>query len=175
MGVASRKALRANIAETLLVPLITEQGEKGIQHEEQESLRSGPCGFAARPDPEVVAKAGRRIFTAEYKQRVLAEADQAKNESGAIGALLRREGLYSSHLVTWRQERTAGILHALAPQKRGRKSKRNPLDEENQKLRRENQRLTEELRKTEIVIDVQKKVAALLGRPILRPELEEKP
>jgi cell shape-determining protein MreC len=63
----------------------------------------------------------------------------------------------------------------LAPQKRGPKSKRNPLDEENQKLRRENQRLTEELRKTEIVIDVQKKVAALLGRPILRPELEEKP
>jgi transposase-like protein len=145
--------------------------------ERSENERSGVAGeaVAARPDPEVVAKARRRIFTAEYKQRVLAEADQAKNESGAIGALLRREGLYSSHLVTWRQERTAGILHALAPQKRGPKSKRNPLDEENQKLRRENQRLTEELRKTEIVIDVQKKVAALLGRPILRPELEEKP
>ena len=76
----------------------------------------------------------------EYKQRILAEADKAK-ESGGIGALLRREGLYSSHLVTWRHERAAGILHALTPQKRGPKSKRSPLDEENQKLRRENQHL----------------------------------
>jgi transposase-like protein len=81
---------------------------------------------------------------------------QAKEESGGIGALLRREGLYSSHLVTWRHEHAAGILHALTPQKRGPKSKRSPLDEENQKLRRENQHLSEELRKAEIVIDIQK-------------------
>ena len=134
-----------------------------------------PCA-APHPDPEVVvAKPKRRIFTAAYKQRILAEADKAKEEPGAVGVLLRREGLYSSHLVTWRQERAAGILHALTPQKRGPKSNRNPLDEENQKLRRENQRLTEELRKAEIVIDVQKKVAALLGRPILAPDPEEKP
>jgi transposase-like protein len=104
-----------------------------------------------------VARAKRRIFTGEYKQRVLAQADKAKEESGGIGALLRREGLYSSHLVTWRHERAAGILHALTPQKRGPKSKRTPLDEENQKLRRENQHLNEELRKAEIVIDIQKK------------------
>lgn len=123
-------------------------------------------GAAGRPNPEVVARAKRRIFTGEYKQRVLAEADKAKEESGGIGALLRREGLYSSHLVTWRHERAAGILHALTPQKRGPKSKRSPLDEENQKLRRENQHLGEELRKAEIVIDIQKKVAALLGRPL---------
>jgi hypothetical protein len=87
--------------------------------------------------------------------------------------LLRRESLYSSHLVTWRRERDAGILEALTPQKRGPKSKRHPLEEENQKLRRQNERLTEELRKAEIIIDVQKKVAALLGRPILIPDPEE--
>ena len=129
-------------------------------------------GGAGRPNPEVVARARRRIFTAEYKQRVLAEADKAKEESGGIGALLRREGLYSSHLVTWRHERAAGILHALTPQKRGPQSKRSPLDEENQKLRRENQQLSEELRKAEIVIDIQKKVAALLGRPICTTDRE---
>ena len=127
---------------------------------------------AGHPNPEVVARAKRRIFTGEYKQRVLAEADKAKEESGGIGALLRREGLYSSHLVTWRHERAAGILHALTPRKRGPKSRRSPLDEENQKLRRENQHLSEELRKAEIVIDIQKKVAALLGRPICTPDRE---
>jgi transposase len=125
-----------------------------------------------RPHPEVVARAKRRIFTGEYKQRVLAQADKAKEESGGIGALLRREGLYSSHLVTWRHERAAGILHALTPQKRGPKSKHTPGDEENQKLRRENQHLNEELRKAEIVIDIQKKVAALLGRPLGGPDRE---
>ena len=121
-----------------------------------------------------MAQAKRRRFTAEYKQRILAEADQAKG-SGGIGALLRREGLYSSLLTTWRRERDAGVRQALAPQKRGPKSKRDPFAEENQQLRRENQRLTEELRKAEIVIDVQKKVAALLGWPIVTPDPEEKP
>ena len=144
------------------------------ERSEGERSATGEQGVADRPNPEVVAIAKRRIFTAEYKQRILAEADKAKEASGSIGALLRREGLYSSHLVTWRQERAAGILHALTPQKRGPKSKRNPLDEENQKLRRENQHLSEELRKAEIVIDIQKKVAALLGRPICPPEREEK-
>ena len=128
-----------------------------------------------RPDPEVVAEAKRRTFAAEYKLRILAEADAAAAQSGSIGALLRREGLYSSHLVTWRRERQAGILKGLTPHKRGPKSKRNPQDEEIQKLRRENQRLMEELRKAEIVIDVQKKVGALLGWPLLKADPEEKP
>ncbi len=128
-----------------------------------------------RPDPEVVATAKRRTFTADYKQRILAEADAASAQPGAIGALLRREGLYSSHLVTWRRERQAGILKGLSPQRRGPKSKRSPMEEENQKLRRENQRLTEELRKAEIVIDVQKKVGALLGWPLPKADSEEKP
>ena len=128
-----------------------------------------------RPDPEVVADAKRRTFTAEYKLRILAETDAATAQSGAIGAMLRREGLYSSHLVTWRRERQAGILKGLTPHKRGRKSLHSPLEEENQKLRRENQRLTEELCKAEIVIDVQKKVGALLGWPLPKADPEEKP
>jgi transposase-like protein len=119
-----------------------------------------------RPDPEVVAEAQRRSFTAAYKQRILAEADAASAQPGAIGALLRRAGLDSSHRVTWRREREAGILQGLTPHQRGPKPKRNPQEEEMQKLRRENQRLTEQLRKAEIVIDVQKKVGALLGWPL---------
>jgi transposase len=139
------------------------------------SATDGKTGAAkSRPDPEVVAQAKRRRFTAEFKRRILAEADRAKG-TGGVGALLRREGLYSSLLTTWRRERDAVILQALAPQKRGPKSKRDPVAEENQQLRRETERLTEALRKAEIVIDIQKKVAALLGRPILTVEPEEKP
>ena len=144
-----------------------------------EGERSGAAGKAGtdpvarpRPNPEVVAKPRRRSFTAEYKRRILNEADAARFSS-TIGALLRREGLYSSHLVTWRRERDAGILEALTPQKRGPKTKRPPLEDENQKLRRQNERLIEQLRKAEIIIDVQKKVAALLGRPIPTPDPEE--
>jgi transposase len=148
-----------------------------------EADRSGAVGKTVapeppgplRPDPEVVPIAKRRAFTAEYKLAILAEADAAAAHSGGIGALLRREGLYSSHLVTWRRERQAGILKGLTPQKRGPKSRRNPQEEEMQKLRRENQRLTEELRKAAIVIDVQKKVGALLGWPLPKADPEEKP
>jgi transposase len=125
---------------------------------------------APRPNPEVLARAKRRTYTGEYKQKVLAEADAAR-ESGEIGAVLRRHGLYSSHLTKWRQERKSGILEGLAPQKRGPKSKANPLTAENQKLRRDNDRLTARLRKAEIVIDVQKKVAMLLGLPIAETEV----
>ena len=138
----------------------TERSEAERSEAEPNAVGSG------RPNPEVVAKAKRRIFRGAYKQRVLEEADKAKEESGGIGALLRREGLYSSHLTTWRHERAVGILQSLTPQKRGPKSKRSPLDDENQKLQRENLHLREELRKAEIVIEVQKKVAALLGRPL---------
>jgi transposase-like protein len=128
-----------------------------------------------RPDPEVAAGARRRTFSAEYKQRILAEADAATARPGAVGALLRREGLYSSHLAAWRRERQAGILQGLTPHKRGPKPKRSPQEVEIQKLRRENQRLAEELRKAEIVIDVQKKTGALLGWPLPKADPEEKP
>ena len=122
----------------------------------------------------MVAKAKRRTFTAEYKQRILQEADSAAATPGGVGALLRREGLYSSHLVSWRRERRAGVLEALKPRKRGPRSERNPLAEENQKLRRQVGQLTEKLRKAEIIIDVQKKVAALLGHPLPDEDPEEK-
>jgi transposase-like protein len=121
----------------------------------------------------VVAHAKRRRFTAEYKHRILSEADQLKG-SGGVGAMLRREGLYSSVLTTWRRERDAGALQALTPQKRGPKAKIDPLTEANRQLHREIERLVEELRKADIVIDVQKKVAALLGRSIPDPNLGEK-
>ena len=123
------------------------------------------------PNPEVVAQAQRRRFSPEYKLRILTEADQAKG-AGGVGALLRREGLYSSLLIDWRRERNAADLQAFAPQKRGPKSQHNPLTVEVEQLRRENQRLAEELRKAGIVIDIQKKVAALFGQisPSLSPE-----
>jgi transposase len=104
----------------------------------------------------------------------LEEADKAKGSRG-VGALLRREGLYSSLLATWRREREAGVRKALTPQKHGPKSKRDPVQDASNKLRRENERLTEQLRKAEIVIDVQKKVAALLGWPIATSDPEQKP
>ena len=115
----------------------------------------------ARPNPEVIAKAKRRRFTGDYKRRILMEADAAK-ATGDLGSLLRREHLYSSLLVTWRRERDAGIVKGLTPSKRGPKSKQNPLDAEVSHLRRQNARLTEDLRKAAIVIDVQKKLATLL-------------
>jgi transposase-like protein len=110
---------------------------------------------APHPNPEVVARAKRRRFTGEYKQKVLIQTDAAQG-SGEIGTVLRRAGLYSSHLTKWRREREEGILDGLTPQKRGPKSKANPLAGENQKLRRDNERLADRLRKAEIVIDVQK-------------------
>lgn len=140
------------------------------------SATGGRSGANPRvhPDPEVVAQAKRRRFTAEYKQRILKETDQAKG-SGGIGALLRREGLYSSLLATWRREREAGVLQALAPRKRGPQSKRDPVQEEIEKLQKDNARLTEQLRKAEIVIDVQKKVGALLGWPTPAQDPDGKP
>jgi transposase len=149
------------------------EGERSEPQRSAAAAKTGAGAGLARPNPEVVAKAKRRIFTAEYKLRILQEAEAAAGKRGGIGTLLRREGLYSSLLATWRRERSNGILEALTPQKRGPKSKRHPLEEENLKLQRQNARLTEELRKAHIIIDVQKKVAALLGRPIPEPDPEE--
>jgi transposase len=110
-------------------------------------------------DPEVPAKAKRRSFTAAYKAKVLAEVDAA-TEPGQVGAILRREGLYSSHLVEWRRSREAGALEGLGRQ-RGRKPG-HPLATENAKLVRENARLAEQLAKAQRIIEVQGKVSALL-------------
>src|SRR3972149_4512596 len=122
------------------------------------------------PDPEVVVKAQRRRFTAEYKRRILQEAD-ACTQHGEIGALLRREGLYSSHLNTWRRQRTRGELQGLTPAQRGRKT--DPQAAEIVRLQRETERLQAQLARAELIIDVQKKVSQLLGLPE-RPSAEIK-
>ncbi|MGH9434033.1 MAG: IS3 family transposase [Terriglobia bacterium] len=119
------------------------------------------------PDPEVEAKPKRRSFTAEYKRRILREADAAKAR-GELGALLRREGLYSSALTAWRKERDNATQAAFS-RPRGPKPQHNPLAAEMEKLRRRNQRLEEELRKAQIVIEVQKKVA----RPVAPHRLRD--
>lgn len=115
------------------------------------------------PDPEVRAVAKRRQFNAAYKLSVLAEADRAR-EAGAIGALLRREGLYSSHLVTWRRERDAGALEALG-RRRGRKAKLTPEQRRIAALEARNARLERELDQARTIIGVQKKLCTLLGLP----------
>ena len=90
---------------------------------------------------------------------------------GAVGELLRREGLYSSHLTSWRRQRDEGSLAGLTPKRRGRKAKRkDALAKENERLRRENQRLAERLRQAETIIDVQKKVSEMLGIPLENPD-----
>lgn len=122
------------------------------------------------PNTEVVAKAKRRLFTAEYKLRILRELDGSQG-SGETGALLRREGLYSSHLTSWRRQRERGELNGLAPQKRGPKP--DPQAMELARLERENERLRERLRQAELIIDVQKKVAQMLGAPIEATKPEE--
>lgn len=117
-------------------------------------------------DPEVTAKAKRRRFTAEYKRRILRAAD-ALVETGGVGEMLRREGLYSSHLSTWRRERERGELDGLAPKQRGRKaSPDKALAQENERLARAVARLEKRLAQAEAIIDVQKKVASLLGIPL---------
>jgi transposase len=129
-----------------------------------------PCSSSANngsqasgvPNPEVLEKAERRIYTAEYKLRILQETDFCAE--GQIGAILRREGLYSSHLTTWRRQRQAGQLAALADNKRGRKpTPVNPLKAEVERLHRENQRLNQRLHQAELVIDIQKKACAILN------------
>lgn len=113
--------------------------------------------------PEVPEKPTRRRFEASYKLRILAEADRC-TQPGQLGELLRREGLYSSHLITWRRQREVGSLEALQPKKRGRKPHRKDAkDAELECLRRENRRLMERLRQAETIIEVQKKVSEMLG------------
>lgn len=122
------------------------------------------------PDPEVTPKPIKRRFTVAYKLSILEEADRC-SKPGEIGQLLRREGLYSSHLVLWRRQRRAGTLAALAPAKRGRKAEpRNPLASEVERLRRENERLEKRLKQAETIIEFQKKVSEILGISLSQPE-----
>ena len=134
--------------------------------EATEGERSEPKGAArvlGPPDPEVPEKARRRKFSAEYKLRILRLADSC-TDPGSLGRLLRKEGLYSSNLTTWRRQRDQGILQGLKPAKRGRKpSEPNPLLPELEQLRKENERLVKRLNRAELIIDVQKKVSQMLG------------
>lgn len=128
-----------------------------------------PAGI---PDPEVEARPRRRRFSAAYKARIVEEAE-GSTELGAIGALLRREGLYSSQLSKWREQYRAGALDALRDDKRGRKATKNPLEDEVNRLRKENARLSGRLEQAEAIIEIQKKVAAMLGNPLPGVEHEE--
>ncbi|NIW11092.1 MAG: transposase [Gammaproteobacteria bacterium] len=110
----------------------------------------------------MVPRAKRRQFSAKYKLRILTEADQC-TQRGEIGALLRREGLYSSHLTTWRKQRDRGQLEGLTPKKRGRKP--DPQAAELARLQRENERLQARLEQAETIIEVQKKLSQMLGLP----------
>jgi len=113
-----------------------------------------------KPDAEVrevPEKASRRHFDAKYKLRILEEVDRCR-EPGQVGELLRREGLYSSHLTNWRKQRQAGVLNGLREKKRGRKPNHpDPRDQELARLRREKQELEARLRQAETIIEVQKK------------------
>lgn len=127
------------------------------------------------PVSEEVTAARRRAFTAEFKRQVLAEADVC-TEPGSVGALLRRHGLYSSHLVDWRRQRDEGALTGLAPRKRGRKAReRNPLAAENARLQGENRKLLARAERAERLVELQKKVAELLGDPLPPPPPELMP
>jgi len=117
---------------------------------------------AGIPDPEVEARPKRRRFSAAYKARIVEEAEGC-TESGAIGALLRREGLYSSQLSKWRELYSRGAAEALRDNKRGRKRKRTPEQEEIERLEKENEKLKHRLYQAETIIDCQKKLSRLLG------------
>jgi transposase-like protein len=145
-------------SNTLVSPLIGQTEEPGIM---------------PPPNPEVPEKKSRRKFTAQYKLRIISEADACK-EPGQVGVLLRSEGLYSSNLNTWRRQKEKGLLEALSPKKRGRKEKeKNPLTQRVARLERENKQLRKKLIQAETIIDVQKKISEILGISQNLPEEEE--
>lgn len=130
------------------------------------SPAAGSAGTLALAETEVEAKAKRRRFTAEYKRRILREADRCTTP-GAVGALLRREGVYSSSLSSWRKARDRGEVEGLTPRKRGPKAE--PPDPRDKKLAeqaREIDKWRKRAERAEALVEVQKKVAALLGTPL---------
>lgn len=134
---------------------------EGALEDARRAAGNAPSG--ARPDPEVVAMAKRRQFSSSDKRRILDAADRC-TQPGDIGALLRKEGIYSSHLNTWRKQRAAAEDAALEPQQRGRKA--DPAQAEDRRvlqLTQENDRLRRKLAQANAIIDVQKKLCALFG------------
>ena len=147
------------------------EGARSATGVSEASSSSRPRLSEPVPDSEVPAKAQRRKFTAEYKLRIVREAERCK-EPGDVGALLRREGLYSSLLTAWRREVEQGTRAALRSKKRGPKAR--AADPRVKELKRENARLRKRLEHAEIVITVQKKVSELLGIPLESPNDEKK-
>jgi transposase len=121
-----------------------------------------PSSVESPPDPEVPAKRRRRNLTAAYKLKILQKIDEC-DEPGQVGALLRREGLYSSNITRWRKQRDQGILTAMSPKKRGRKKVKNPMTNEVAKLQKENEKLRKKLWQAERIIEVQKKISEILS------------
>lgn len=155
--------------QRLLAP---ERGEPERSGGEPNGGANNPAADSPAPDPEVSAKPQRRRFTPAYKARIVEEAQRCTG-SGQVGALLRREGLYSSALTQWRRQYQSGALQALKDDKRGRKRTRDARDNELERLQRENKRLNKKLRQAELIIEIQKKVAAMLGNPIETPPNSE--
>ena len=139
-----------------------------MTQQQADKISENGTGQAQRPDSEVLPKAKRRNFTASYKLWVLAEADKCRQQPGQIGALLRREGLYSSHLTTWQRQREAGQMAGLKPRKRGRKADEEAA--EINQLRHENKRLTRQLEQAELIIEAQKKLSQILGITLEQPK-----
>ena len=130
-----------------------------------DDVQNGSTRAGSPGDVEVPEKPVRRRFDAAYKLRIVEEADGC-SQPGELGALLGREGLYSSLLSTWRRQRDEGSLAGLAPKRRGRKAKRtDAVAQDNERLRRENERLTQRLKQAETIIEVQKKVSEILAVP----------
>jgi transposase len=141
--------------------LVRGGGEHPLTTGPQVVSEAGRRTEALNPPPP--RKPSRRRFTAEYKLRILHEADQCA-KPGELGALLRREGLYSSHLCAWRRQREAGVRAALTPKKRGRKpAKRGSLARQNQLLQRETRHLRARLHQAEMIIAMQARVSDILG------------
>ena len=166
----SRRSPRAEENPIVDRPAGSDDDVKSVEADHFERTDKGP---AESPDPEVAEKPKRRRFSAKYKLDILRQADACK-EQGELGKLLRREGLYSSHLTTWRRQVEDGSLKALAPKKRGRKPDKDRKSKREVQLERENRRLRKKLEQAETIIEIQKKVAALLGNPIESPESDEK-
>ncbi len=152
----------------------------GERSEPKRAVGAGTTALAQPAGPplvvagnsEVVAKASRRRFTVDYKLKILDQAD-ACQQPGELGALLRREGLYSSSLALWRHQRQQGILTGLTPKTRGRKpNQQSQLVADNEQLKRQNQKLSKRLQQAEIIIEFQKKLAEALGIPLKGDSIE---
>jgi transposase len=146
--------------------LVGEEGTRRGNSSPARNRTSGPEGLSVVPNPEVPEKAVRRTFSAEYKRRILREAEACK-EPGQLGAFLRREGLYFSNLTTWRRQAEKGTLAGLSPKKRGPIKRRpDPSLRRIAELEKENRKLSHKLKQAELIIEAQKKIAQILQTPL---------